>query len=46
MERDAGIRDTWTLSDGHAGNVRQARALAVALGHAGAHDWQLRPRAP
>jgi mitochondrial fission protein ELM1 len=46
MERDAGIRDTWTLSDGHAGNVRQARALAAALGHADARDWQLQPRAP
>ena len=46
MERDAGTRDTWTLSDGHAGNVRQARALAAALGHAGARDWQLQPRAP
>ncbi len=32
MERDAGMRDTWTLSDGHAGNVRQAQALAAALG--------------
>ncbi|MCI4568308.1 mitochondrial fission ELM1 family protein [Lysobacter sp. CFH 32150] len=38
--------DAWTLSDGHAGNVRQATALAVALGYTAAQDWSLRPRAP
>ena len=32
MERTAhDSRDAWTLSDGHAGNVRQAVALAAAL---------------
>ena len=36
---------TWTLSDGHAGNVRQTQALAHALGRA-ARDWALAPRAP
>lgn len=36
---------TWTLSDGHAGNVRQAEALAAALGYE-AQAWTLRPRAP
>ena len=46
MERDDHSRDTWTLSDGHAGNVRQARALAAALGRAEARDWQLRAYAP
>lgn len=35
----------WTLSDGHAGNVRQAQALASALGLQCA-DWTLRARAP
>lgn len=46
MERDAQTHVTWTLSDGHAGNVRQSHALAAALGHADARDWQLQPRAP
>ncbi|AWV08472.1 mitochondrial fission ELM1 family protein [Marilutibacter maris] len=36
---------TWTLSDGHAGNVRQATALAGALGLA-AREWTLDARAP
>ena len=44
MERDA--RECWTLSDGHAGNVRQARALAAAMGFADAHDITLAPRLP
>lgn len=35
----------WTLSDGHAGNVRQTRALAAALGLAG-REWALEPSAP
>lgn len=34
-----------TLTDGHAGNVRQAQSLARALG-GGAQDVVLRPRAP
>lgn len=46
MERDADARHAWTLTDGNAGNVRQARALADALGHGGARDWTLHPRAP
>ena len=33
------------LTDGNAGNVRQARALAAALGRP-AREWVLRPRAP
>lgn len=36
---------TWTLSDGHAGNRRQATALAAALGEP-ARDWTLASRAP
>ncbi|MGO4552415.1 mitochondrial fission ELM1 family protein [Lysobacter sp. 2RAF19] len=36
----------WTLTDGRAGNVRQARALAAAMGFADARDVALRPRAP
>jgi mitochondrial fission protein ELM1 len=35
----------WTLTDGHAGNERQARALAAALG-LDAIAWTLEPRAP
>jgi mitochondrial fission protein ELM1 len=36
---------TWTLTDGHAGNVRQADALARALGLA-TREWVLQTRAP
>ncbi|MEO6264510.1 MAG: mitochondrial fission ELM1 family protein [Luteimonas sp.] len=36
----------WTLSDGHAGNVRQAAALAHALGIGSARSWTLKPRLP
>lgn len=36
---------TWTLTDGHAGNVRQAAALAHALALP-ARDWVLQTRAP
>ncbi len=35
----------WTLSDGHAGNVRQAHALVAALGLT-SRDWVLAARAP
>lgn len=35
----------WTLSDGNAGNVRQAHALADALGMR-SRDWSLDTRAP
>ncbi len=47
MERSTRIAatGTWTLSDGRAGNVRQAQALAAALGMA-ATEWTLQPRAP
>jgi mitochondrial fission protein ELM1 len=47
MERSTRIAaaDTWTLSDGRAGNVRQAQALAAALG-ATPTQWTLQPRAP
>jgi mitochondrial fission protein ELM1 len=38
--------DAWTLSDGHAGNARQAQALAAAMGLQPARDWTLQPRAP
>ena len=37
---------TWTLTDGHAGNLRQALSLAAALGHDAARNWRLIPRAP
>ncbi|MDQ3289067.1 MAG: mitochondrial fission ELM1 family protein [Pseudomonadota bacterium] len=36
---------TWTITDGNAGNLRQARALVDAL-HRPARDWTLQPRAP
>ncbi|MCJ0825607.1 mitochondrial fission ELM1 family protein [Luteimonas sp. 50] len=36
----------WLLSDGHAGNVRQAQALAVALGIDAPREWALQARAP
>lgn len=36
----------WTLTDGNAGNVRQAGALARALGLASPREWTLQPRAP
>lgn len=46
MQRSADFPPiAWTLSDGHAGNVRQAHALAAALGVTG-RDWQLAARAP
>lgn len=35
----------WTLTDGRAGNVRQAQALAAAL-HPAPHAWSLQARAP
>lgn len=36
----------WMLSDGHAGNVRQAAALAAALGHPAAREWIVSPHPP
>ena len=38
--------EAWTLSDGHAGNVRQAVALATALDFADTHAITLEPCAP
>ena len=38
--------DAWVLTDGHAGNLRQAEALARALGHRAPHVPALRPAAP
>lgn len=37
---------TWTLTDGHAGNVRQADALADALGLTTPQAWTLQARPP
>lgn len=46
MQRSAdSLPIAWTLSDGHAGNVRQTHALAAALG-LGAREWTLDARAP
>ena len=45
-ERSAQADECWILSDGHAGNVRQARALAAAMGFSDARDIVLTPRAP
>ena len=36
----------WTLTDGNAGNLRQAEALAHALAAGPARDWRLQARAP
>ena len=38
--------DAWTLTDGNAGNVRQAQALAQALGIPSAREWTLQSRSP
>ena len=43
---DRNNRTTWTLTDGHAGNLRQALSLAGALGLESARNWSLDPRAP
>jgi mitochondrial fission protein ELM1 len=46
MQRSANSSSiAWALSDGHAGNVRQAQALAAALGLS-TREWILAPRAP
>jgi uncharacterized protein len=39
-------RDAWVLTDGRSGNLRQAAALAGALGFASARNWSLAARAP
>lgn len=39
-------RTAWVLTDGRSGNLRQAAALAGALGFASARNWTLVPRAP
>jgi len=36
----------WTLADDRAGNVRQALALAGALGHGASRHWSLQARRP
>lgn len=36
----------WTLTDGHAGNLRQARSLARGLGCGEVREWTLEPRLP
>ena len=46
MQRPANFPSiAWTLSDGHAGNVRQTHALAAALGVA-PREWVLAAHAP
>lgn len=46
MERSTDFRPiAWTLSDGHAGNVRQVQALAAALGII-PREWRLAAHAP
>ncbi len=45
MEQSSPRSRTWTLTDGNAGNLRQAHALAAALGRP-ARDWTLQARAP
>ena len=43
---DAAHAQAWTISDGNAGNVRQAQALALAMALPSVHDWTLHARAP
>ncbi len=44
---DADCAHIWAVSDGRAGNARQAEALAATLaGERPTHAWQLAPRAP
>lgn len=38
--------DAWTLSDGHAGNVRQVQALAQAMALPDVREWTLHARVP
>ncbi|TXI23951.1 MAG: nucleoside-diphosphate sugar epimerase [Ottowia sp.] len=45
-QQSASANVTWLLTDGHAGNLRQAEALARALGVADAHVPPLWPAAP
>ena len=45
MERSATPTTAWMVSDGRAGNVRQAAALAAAMGLQ-ARDWIVQARAP
>ena len=45
MEQSPPRASNWTLTDGNAGNVRQVRALATALGRP-AREWVLQARAP
>ena len=45
-QQSASTNATWLLTDGHAGNLRQAEALARALGVEGAYAPTLQPRAP
>ncbi|MGV8941789.1 MAG: mitochondrial fission ELM1 family protein [Lysobacter sp.] len=45
MEHSRARSATWTLTDGHAGNLRQALALAAALGRP-AREWALHTHAP
>jgi hypothetical protein len=44
--RAADSSQPWSLSDGRAGNARQANALAAALGIGEPREWILAPRAP
>src|SRR3970040_40667 len=45
VQRSPPFSGTWTITAANAGNLRQARALAAALGRP-ARDWTLQPRAP
>ncbi|MDQ3205627.1 MAG: nucleoside-diphosphate sugar epimerase, partial [Pseudomonadota bacterium] len=45
MQQSQQNRPTWTITDGNAGNLRQAHALVEAL-HRPALDWTLQARAP
>lgn len=46
MQRGPNPSAVWVVSDGRAGNLRQAAALATALGVDTARNWTLAARAP
>lgn len=46
FSRQPPVDGTWVLTDGHAGNLRQAEALVGALGLGSAHIPALLPTAP
>ena len=46
VQREIDPAAVWVVTDGRAGNLRQAAALATALGIDAARNWTLQARAP